>query len=268
MLKKNYFFALIIVLLSLTSCGINSDIMFKSPKGENQKNNSKYYEIVNPDSLPREREEDYRMAVDDRITITVSPNDGKQIIESVTGTNSTGQGNQTGSTIFRNMEYVIRTDGFVNLPIIGDIKLSGLTLKQAEDTLKKAYSNYYIDPFVIVRVTNKRVIVFPGEGGDAKVIYLQNNNTRLMEVLAEAGGLSTRGKSKSIKLMRFVGSKRVIVPIDLSTLDGLAYADIIVQGNDYIYVEPHPRVVRQALQQATPFLSFVTTILLLFNYFK
>lgn len=265
MLKYKHIIHIFSLLIVLSSCGVNSDIMFRSPKGDNANNASKYYEIVSPDSLPREREEDYRLTIDDKITLTVSPNNGKQIIEGIT---NTGENKSNASAAFRNMEYTIRTDGFINLPLIGDVKLNGLTIKQTEDTLKQRFSEFYIDPFLMVTVVNKRVIVFPGGGGDAKVVYLENNNTRLMQVLAEAGGVSPRGKAKSIKLMRFVDNKRIIVPIDLSTLDGLAYADIIVQGNDYIYIEPNPRVMREVLQQATPFFSFVTSILLLFNYFK
>lgn len=267
MLKYKQIVYLIAILVSLSSCGINSDIMFRSPKGENTKK-SNYYEIVSPDSLPREKEEDYRIAFDDRITLTVSPNNGKQILEMVTGTTSQGGTNTTGANAFRNNEYTVRTDGYVNLPQIGDVQLKGLTIRQAETELARLYSELYIEPFVIVRVVNKRVIVFPGGGGDAQIIYLSNNNMRLMEVLAASGGINQRGKAKSIKLMRLVEGKRLIVPINLSTLDGLAYADIIVQGNDYIYVEPHPRVMREAMQQATPVLSFVTTILLFINYFK
>lgn len=267
MLKYKQIVYLIAILVSLSSCGINSDIMFRSPKGDNTKK-SNYYEIVSPDSLPREKEEDYRIAFDDRITLTVSPNNGKQILEMVTGTTSQGGTNTTGANAFRNNEYTVRTDGYVNLPQIGDVQLKGLTIRQAETELARLYSELYIEPFVIVRVVNKRVIVFPGGGGDAQIVYLNNNNTRLMEVLAASGGINQRGKSKSIKLMRLVEGKRLIVPINLSTLDGLAYADIIVQGNDYIYVEPNPRVVREVLQQTTPVLSFVTTILLFINYFK
>lgn len=268
MLKYRYIIYLILTLTGLGSCGINSDIMFRSPKGENMKQ-SNYYEIISPDSLPREKEEDYRIAFDDKITLTVSPNNGKQIIENITGTTSQGQGTSTsGANAFRNNEYTVRTDGYVNLPLIGDVQLKGLTIRQAEQELARLYSDLYIDPFVIVKVVNKRVIVFPGGGGDAQVVYLNNNNTRLMEVLAASGGINQRGKAKSIKLMRLVDGKRLIVPINLSTLDGLAYADIIVQGNDYIYVEPNPRVVREALQQTAPVLSFVTTVLLFINYFK
>lgn len=261
MIKYAYQIFIIIVLFGVTSCGINSDIMLRTPKSNTS---HQTYRIVSPDSLPRKSEADYRLTIDDQIQITISPNGGRQIIDAATQTsdNIVRQNNQLA-----NLAYTIRTDGYANLPVLGDIYLQGLTIKQVEDTLKQLYGQYYIDPFVIVKVTNKRVIIFPGEGGDAKVIPLTNNNTRLMEVIAQAGGLSRRGKSKSIKLMRMMGDERVIVPIDLSKVDHIAYADIIVQGNDYIYVEPHPRVLKQVLQETSPVLSFVTSILLLFNYF-
>lgn len=266
MLKTRHILLLLGLIIGLSSCGINSDIMFRAPKGDN-KNKSLYYEIISPDSLPRDSEEEYRITVDDKITLTVSPNDGKAIIESLTGTTSQNNTpNSSSAAQYRNIDYTIRTDGHVNLPLLGDVLLSGMTIKQAEDHLKERYSAHYIDPFVIVKVTNKRVIVFPGGGGDAKVVTLNNNNTRLMEVLAETGGLAERGKSKSIKLMRLVDNKRVIVPIDLSTLEGLAYADIVVQGNDYIYVEPHPQIVRRVIREVTPVISFITSVILFTNF--
>jgi len=262
-----YLIGLLLLVIGVSSCGINSDIMFRSPKGNDNNQASKYYKIVSPDSLKNQPVKDYRLTVDDRFTLTVSPNDGQQIVENLAGLNAAGTSSSTNNTMYKNMEYTIRTDGYVNLPMVGDVHLSGLTIKESEDKLRELYSKLYINPFVIINVVNKRVIVFPGGGGDAKVVYLANNNTRLMEVLAEAGGLSQRGKAKSIKLMRYVNNQRIIIPIDLSTLNGLAYADIIVQGNDYIYVDPNPRVLREALQQAAPFFSFISTVLLLFNYF-
>lgn len=262
MRKSIYQFVIFLILFGVTSCGINSDIMLRSPKNNNGKHN---YKTISPDSLPTKSEGDYRLTIDDQIKITISPNEGRQILESATQTSTDGRSSAIAN-LYRDITYTIRTDGYANLPVLGDVQLNGLTIKQTEDKLKELYSAYYIDPFIIVNVTNKRVIIFPGEGGDAKVIPLTNNNTRLMEVIAEAGGLSQRGKSKSIKLMRMIDNERVVVPIDLSKVDNIAYADIIVQGNDYIYVEPHPRVVRQILRETSPILSFISSVLLLFNY--
>ena len=65
--------------------------------------------------------------------------------------------------------------------------------------LEEKYASYYVKPFVLMSVQNKRVIVFPGNAGDAKVIPLLNNNTSLIEALALAGGISDDGKAHKVK---------------------------------------------------------------------
>ena len=100
------------------------------------------------------------------------------------------------------------------------------------------YSREYQEPFIQVSITNQRVIVFPGNGSDAKVIPLLNANTTLMEVIAQAGGITDRGKSNTVKLMRRANGERKVYVMDLSVMSGLKFADMVVQANDYIYVEP------------------------------
>lgn len=245
--------------------------MFKIPRNSEAKSDSsqtadnKYYKIVAPDSIPTFKREDYRISNDDKITFKLSTNDGQRIVEGMSGV---GTSIMTGNNI---NEYIVRSDGFVYLPVLGDVKLFGLTIKQAEDTLQQLYEKHYLNPFVQLRVTNQRVIVMPGDGGDAQVVTLKNNNTTIMEVIAEAGGISKRGKARSIKVMRMVNGKREIYPIDLSTVEGLVYADMIVQSNDYIYIEPNPRLGKEALAEFTPFLAILssfTIVLSLINNLK
>ena len=269
-IRKSRFCVLMLSLLMLAGCGINSNLMFKIPKGsagsepDSTNANGKYYKIYKQDSIPFAPRGDYRISRDDKFSFTLSTNDGQRILEgmsglSVTGTNSNNQSQQ------QQLEYVVRSDNQVYLPVLGDVNLVGKTIKQSEDTLRMMYSKHYHDPFIQIRVTNQRVIVFPGDGGEAKVIFLRNNNTTLMEVIAEAGGITERGKAKSVKLMRSVNGKREIYPIDLSKIEGLVYADMVVQANDYIYVEPNPRLGREALAQATPFLIILSSFGLLFS---
>ena len=133
------------------------------------------------------------------------------------------------------------------------------------------FSGEYVEPFVQVKVTNQRVIVFPGNGSDAKVIPLMNSNTTLMEALAQAGGITDRGKANTIKLMRKVDGKRVVYGIDLSTMDGLQYVDMIVQANDYIYVEPTPEIGKQVAQNVVPIVSLISSAIVIIsaiNLFK
>lgn len=253
------------LIVTLSGCGINSNLMFKTPKNsisETDTLKSKHYTLIDKNEVPMLPQEDYKISKDDKITFLLSTNDGQDIVSGQTGVSSestSGQSNQ--------IEYVVRSDGNVLLPLIGDLQIVGMTVKQSEDKLKELYTAHYLDPFVQVTVTNKRVIVFPGDGGSAKVVIIKNNNTTLMEVIAEVGGISERGKANTIKLMRSVNGKREIYPIDLSTIEGLAFADMIVQANDYVYVEPHPKLGREVLSQVTPIVAILSSALVLFTVF-
>jgi polysaccharide biosynthesis/export protein len=238
----------IVFILFLGSCGVNSNIMFKTPKGGEYKY----------DSIPMRPSEEYRISKDDKISFTISNNFGHKIIDNQTGVG----GVNTNAMNYREMEYIVKPDGFSELPVIGNVHIEGLTITQCQDTLAKLYSKEHQKPFVQVRVTNQRVIVFPGDGSDAKVIPLLNTNTTLMETIAQAGGITERGKANTIKLMRKIDGKRQIYLIDLSKIEGLNYTDMIVQSNDYIYVEPNPRLGREVLAQVTPFVTILSSLVI------
>ena len=232
----------------LTSCGVNSNVMFKEAKGAEVR-----------DSIPLTPVEDYRISVDDKISFTLNTNDGKRIVEDLTGLAEENKLSRMQT------DYIVRADGTAKIPVIGLVNVEGLTIEECEDTLVKKFSSQYKDPFVQVRVTNQRVIVFPGNGSDAKVIPLVNTNTTLMEALAQAGGITERGKANTVKLMRKVNGERVIYVIDLSKIEGLKYVDMVVQANDYIYVEPTPDLSKEIAEDVVPIVSILSGALILFS---
>ena len=80
------------------------------------------------------------------------------------------------------------------------------------------------------------------------------------------GGIRDEARSNSIKLMRKIKSgEREIYKIDLSTINGLKAAQMIVQSNDYIYIDFKYRYASAILQELTPWLSLLTTALLTYN---
>lgn len=260
--------ALLLLVLAFSSCGINSNLMFKIPKGsessDSTRTGNKYYQLYPKDSIPLQPKEDYRISRDDKFIFTLSSNEGQRILENMSGVNA--QATVTNNN--QQLEYVVRSDGKSKLPVIGDVHIEGLTVRACQDTLMKLYAAHYHNPFIQMKITNQRVIVFPGNGGDAKVVLLNNNNTTLMEVIAQAGGITERGKANSVKLMRSINGKRQVYSFDLSTIDGLIFADMIVQANDYIYIEPNPKLGREALAQAAPFVTILSSVLILFTVFN
>jgi polysaccharide export outer membrane protein len=246
-MKLKRAFQMLVLLVIITSCGVNSNVMFKVPKGE-----------INYDSIPMAPLEDYRISIDDKITFSLTTNDGAQIIDMISGVSERGQ------TGVNPHEFVVRRNGEVELPVIGNVAIAGLTIEECEDTLTKRFSMYQ-SPFVQVKVTNQRVIVFPGNGSDAKVIPLVNSNTTLMEAIAQAGGITERGKANTIKLMRKVDGKREVYGIDLSTIEGLKYVDMIVQANDYIYIEPTPDLGKEVAEDVVPIISIFSSAIIIFS---
>ena len=245
-------FVVSITLILCACANINSNIMFKIPKGEN----------FTFDSIPLKPTEDYVIGPGDRFTFHFSTNNGERVLSSMTGINNADSYINKNNQLIQ--DYLVRRDGTAELPVIGLLKVQGYTTIQLEDTLTELLSKNYIDPFVQIKLSNQRIIIFPGRG-EAKVVYLSNVNTTLLEVIALAGGLSEDARANSIKLIRKNKNKREIYKIDLSTIQGLKQAEMIVQSNDYVYVDVKPRIASSVLTEVSPWLSILTSVLLIFT---
>lgn len=119
-----------------------------------------------------------------------------------------------------------------------------------------------------LRVINKRVMVFPGRAGDARVVSISNNNTTLIEALALAGGISDNGKAYKVKLIRNKDNVPKVYLLDLSKMENVKLGQIKVQTNDIIYIEPRKRYATKALEELTPYLALLSTSLVFYTLFR
>jgi polysaccharide export outer membrane protein len=249
--------------LVLSGCTINQDILFRS--GE-------FYEFADLDDLDKNQDGGYRIAPNDMLTFQLFSNNGNRLNQATAGTNTGEAGgggqNQQQMNMGRQggMTYLVKPDGLVELPELGNIRLEGLTIEEAEGLLEDAYTSFYNDPYVIIRVTNNRVFVFPGEAGSATVVPLVNMNTTLLEVLAMVGGIGARGNASNVKLIRKTETGRDVYKMDLSVIEGLDDANMVVQAYDIIYVEPMPQLVREATESLTPITSLISTLTVLWAF--
>ena len=252
MFKRLIFF---FILTLIFSCRIiNPSLMFKTDK-------KFQYASLTDTIIP-----EYKIEPDDRFTFTLYTNEGYKIIDLATlgGTTGTtgGMGQGTATTM---LEYSVDKEGNARLPQLDKVYLKDKTVPEAEKLLEEKYSVYYRSPFVKLKVVNKRVLIFPGEGGAGSVVYLVNDNTTLIEALAMSGGIRVTGKAYNIKLIRGgIGNPKIFL-IDLSTIEGMKYADIVMQANDIIYVEPVRNTSQGILSQIAPVVAIVTTLLLVYQ---
>ena len=241
------YFLLLSITFWFSSCKLfRSNLMLKTSKDYS------YDKIA--DSLSKL---DYKIEGNDIVNIRIFANDGFKIVDLA---------NSAQVSRFIELDYIVNRDGTCKLPLVGRIKLSGLSVREATEYLEQIYSDYYVKPFVYMSVTNKRVIVFPGNGGGAKVLNLTNNNTTVIEALAYTGGISEDGKAYKVKLIRNPpNEKPKVYLMDLSKIEGIAAGNTVVLAHDIIYVEPRYRLARTLVAEITPIISLISTTFLLYS---
>jgi polysaccharide export outer membrane protein len=108
------------------------------------------------------------------------------------------------------------------------------------------------------------------KGSSAAVVSLNQGPTSLLEVIAKSGGIGNDLKAYKIKILRGDLKNPEIIDVDLSTIQGLQNANLIVQTNDVIYIEQRLRYLSGVLREITPIVSLIgttTTIIVLVKRF-
>jgi polysaccharide export outer membrane protein len=213
--------------------------------------------------------DEYVINPDDELIIEVFSRDGFKLVDVLSesglrsgnvnsGTNtSTGNGVNTSTNTYH-YKYRVNRDGFATLPILGDYYVKGYTERELKKVLEQEYARIFQDPFVITRVVNRRVFVFKGDYG--AVVSLNEEPTSLIEILARTNGMNRDLKAYNIKIIRGNPKSPTIYKVDLSSIEGMRKAELTLQSNDIIYVEPRRRPISDTLREAATILSLLTSI--------
>ena len=196
--------------------------------------------------------ENYKIQVDDLLNIEVYAHKGELLIDP---DNKLYEGNVQLMSNKPRPKYLVQKNGFAQLPMIGDFKLEGLTLRESNLKLAAEYSKYYTDIFVITNFVNKRIIVMGAPGG--KVIPLENENITLAEAITLAGGIGTNGKASNIKLFR----TNKVYQFDLTDLNNWEQSNFAIESGDIIYIEPIRRPFVESISDIAPVLGLVTSLI-------
>ena len=247
------FFYLIVLTFLLSGCFLNQSIMFKT------KADYKYGQTPDFKKVPA-----YKISANDILVFDIYTNNGFNLIN-INSPRSASNGNNDVPVLqlLNKPEYLVDADGYVKLPLVGKKQIAGLTIRELEAMLEQSFSEFYLNPFVVAKITNRKVIYFTGNTSEAKVITLSDNNTTLLQLIAKEGGMSVFGKAKKVKLIRDVNGTHEVYLIDLSTIKGIDDAHIVLQANDIVYIDPRRRVSSKALTEIAPVLSLFSSSLLI-----
>ncbi|PIA77555.1 sugar transporter [Gaetbulibacter sp. 4G1] len=244
--------------LFLTSCVTKKDIIYFQ--------NAKDFEtIVDTDTFTA------KLKVGDILSVYISvisttTSDGT-IIDPARPYNIVRQGGGGGTNF---VDYLIDVEGNIDFPVLGKIKLLGLTVEEAKALIKKKFSdgNLLKDPVVIIRVLNFRITV-EGEVTSPGVYPVSGERVSVLEAIGMAGGLTIKGRRDNVMIIRDFNGTKTISRVDLTTKEVFNSPVYYLTQNDYVYVEPNNSAISIASGDARigtiiSITSFLLTTALIF----
>ena len=187
----------------------------------------------------------------DKLSILVNAQDQKltnmfnlPIVSQQIGQESTGSsGTSRGVS-----GYTVDTDGYINFPVLGKIRVEGMTREQIAEYLTGQLKEQELikDPVVTVEFMNLGVSVL-GEVNRPGRISINRDNLTILDALSEAGDLTIFGKREKVLVLRQENGKQRVYGINLCSADQLYTSPVYyLQQNDVVYVEPNDTKSRQS----------------------
>lgn len=141
--------------------------------------------------------------------------------------------------------YLIDENGFIDFPIVGKLKLGGLSRSAAIDLIKESLKPYLNNPTILIRILNYKITVL-GEVRNPGTFTIPNERITLPEAIGIAGDLQITGVRNNILVIRDVEGKKTETKVDLTKKDLFNSPFYYLQQNDVVYVEPNRAKINSA----------------------
>lgn len=154
--------------------------------------------------------------------------------------------------------YLVDINGNINFPVIGTIKLVGLTKSEAIKTINSQLAAYLKNSIVTIQFMNYKITVL-GEVMRPGQYTVNNERITLLDALGMAGDMTIYGKRNNVLITRENDGKLEFVRLNLNTDEAFKSPYFYLQQNDVVYVEPN-NVKSVASQNLSLYLSTLSTI--------
>lgn len=228
---------MVAVALLLTSCASTKDIAYFQNK------------MVNQPEM-----------VDKHAGIVIQPKDMLSIVVSARNPELAAMFNlpvisyQAGSEIAsmssynqRLMGYVIDNEGYIDFPVLGRLKVAGMTRWELAEMIKDKLvkEGYLTDAVVTVEFMNFKVSVM-GEVTSPGTFIIEGDKVTVLQALSLARDLTIFGRRDNVSVIREQNGQRTIYEIDLTDVDLFKSPAYYLQQNDIVYVQPNDIKARQS----------------------
>ena len=133
--------------------------------------------------------------------------------------------------------YVVDKNGFIDFPVLGRLRVEGMTLTEIkEDLINRLSSQGYIkEPVVTVTLDNFDIAVL-GQTGE-KIVNVDGGSINILQLLARTSGTKESANIKELMVIRTEGETRRVYTINLKSKDLFDSPAFFLQQNDVVYVK-------------------------------
>lgn len=222
----------IIALLILSSCTARKDVVYfqDEPMSEAEIKNFNTELVYNTDDL---------LTIDVSSLVPEASRPFNMPVVSYSESVINAQG------ILKMQTYLINAKGEIEFPVLGTLKIGGLTRSQATNYLKERLSEYIKDPIVNIRLANFTITII-GDVNKPGTYTIQDERITLPEALGLAGDLSNTALRKNILLIRDINGEKHFAKLDLTSVSIVNSPMYYLAQNDVIYVEPNNAKIKSS----------------------
>lgn len=242
-MKKLFIISFLFLLFSLFSCKSSKDLIYLKDAGNN--------EFIK--GLPVE----YTLKPGDILYVSIktsnpevnaiyNPESGMEGSSQYGGYGYQKYSSPSGAYLYG---FEIADDGTINLPMLGKIKVSAVTLDQVEAVVQKRADEYLKDAIVKVKILNFKVTV-TGEVRNPGVYYNYDNSMTAIEAIAMANGNTDFAAIGEVMVVRPLPGGDKTYMLDLSSKRAYLSEAFYLQPNDYVIVRPDKHKNLQLNSQA------------------
>ena len=239
-MKINFVFWTIL-LTSVTSCVSKSKINYFQEKSSLDSLSSK---LDNINYTPL-------FKFDDFLSIEVSSLDEESTkLFTINGASNANQVSSYANGIAARNGYLIDARGYINMPVIGEVKLVGLNRMEATEIIRTKLTEFVANPVVNIRIQNFKVTIL-GDVRNPGSFNIPNERITLPELIGIAGDLNITGVRNNVLVIRDVNGVKTEYRIDLTSKDVFKSPAYFLTQNDVVYVEPNRAKRNSSLVSST-----------------
>lgn len=246
-MKKNSLLLLLVLLVS--SCVSKKDIIyFQNDTIDQSKVSNSYKTIIKPDDL-------LQITVNSQDIAATRPFNLAAVAFANTTNSAVGVAQQ--------QTYLVDSNGEIDFPVLGRLKIGGLTRYEVIQLLKnKLDPDYLKDPKIIIRIANYKISVL-GDVQRPGSYNIPNERITILDAVALAGDLNISGQRNNVTITREENGEKRQYEVDLLSKEIFTSPVYYLQQNDVVYVKPNYANIQSASSNSnTSLFISITSVLI------